>query len=73
MACVKLIYNVTLPNLPEAQAIIAKELADYARRYAKPGWGWTFAGANGPSTYFVRGIKGGLSITEKTPKTEENT
>lgn len=61
----KLIVNVPDDAFAAAMALAAKEFADnYARRYDKPGWGWTFY--EGGRHFFVRGVKGGISIALST-------
>lgn len=58
----RLIIDVPDAELPAALELAMKEAGDdYARRYDKPGWGWVFYHAR--QRFWVRGIKGGLSIS----------
>lgn len=56
----KLILDVPDEHFDAAIRLVRKEMRDYRTRYEKPGWGWTFYEAG--ERFFVRGIKGGLSV-----------
>lgn len=57
----KLIINVPDEHLERAMGIALEERQDYARRFDRPGWGWHIyrEGEN----FWVRGVKGGISIS----------
>lgn len=57
----RLIIDVPDELVPAAFELAMEESKDYARRYDRPGWGWTYWKA--PNRYWVRGIKGGLSVS----------
>lgn len=57
----RLIIDVPDELVGPAYALATKESRDYQRRYDKPGWGWTFLQEG--RRYWVRGIKGGLSVS----------
>lgn len=59
----RLIINCDPEALPAAMKIVNDELKqDWQKRYDKPGWGWHFSHQG--QKFFVRGIKGGLSVTQ---------
>lgn len=59
----KVIITCDPENMEAAQAVANQELADnWASRYNKPGWGWHFN--KGGARFFVRGIIGGISVTQ---------
>ncbi len=57
----RLIIDVPDELVPSAFAIVMAESADYAKRFDRPGWGWTFY--RDGKQYWIRGIKGGLSVS----------
>lgn len=57
----KLIINVPDDQFDRALAVAMEERRDYAKRYDKPGWGWTFF--KDGARFWVRGIKGGISVS----------
>lgn len=57
----RLIIDVPDDLVPDAIELAMKESHDYARRFDRPGWGWTFN--HGGNRYWVRGIKRGLSVS----------
>jgi hypothetical protein len=63
---VKLIITCDPENLEIAQSLAKQELTDegwpYAKKYDRPGWGWFYTHKN--VRFFVRGIKGGISVTQ---------
>lgn len=62
----KVIINCAPENLEAAFALVREQTeGDWQRRYDKPGWGWFFPLGNARA--FVRGVKGGVSVTEKKP------
>lgn len=53
------------PENVEAAFELAREQISRMDQYDKPGWGWFFP--MGAARAFVRGIKGGISITQRRP------
>lgn len=51
------------PGNIEAAFALAREQLARVDRYDRVGWGWVFPMGNAQA--FVRGIKGGISITER--------
>lgn len=62
----RLIIDVPDELVRAAFELAIAEAKDYQRRYDKPGWGWTLH-ADGKS-FWVRGIKGGLSVSLSKPR-----
>jgi hypothetical protein len=59
----RVILTCAPENIEKAYNLLRKEMQDeWQRRYDKPGWGWFFY--EGEVRFFVRGIVGGLSISQ---------
>jgi hypothetical protein len=63
----RLIIDVPDDLVAEAYEVAMSESHDYGRRYDRPGWGWHQY--RPPRRYWVRGIKGGLSVSLIRPAT----
>ncbi len=61
----RLIIDVPDDLVRDAFEAAMDEARDYRTRYDRPGWGWTKYRA--PHHYWVRGIKGGLSVSLSKP------
>ncbi len=63
----RLVLNVEPEHMEAAAEILRTEMARVSS-YDRPGWGWTHRSPKAPGVgFFVRGIKGGLSIRESRP------
>lgn len=61
----KVIYQGDREHFDRAMEILRAEI-DRLPRYDRPGWGWNFQSTDYPgATFFVRGLKDGLSIHAK--------
>ncbi|MBO9710515.1 MAG: hypothetical protein J7521_20130 [Caulobacter sp.] len=59
----RLIFYGPFEHFDEAARIVREELTRF-HRYDRIGWGWSFRSSSYPeTTFFVRRIKDGLSIT----------
>lgn len=65
----RLIFTVDPEALPAALKVVDEQMADgWEKRYDKPGWGWHFY--KDGFRFFVRGIKGGMSVQQVKDKTK---
>lgn len=62
----RLIIDVPDELFDPALRVARAEMRDYRERYDKPGWGWTFYEAR--HRFWVRGIKGGISVSLCKPR-----
>ena len=60
----RIIIDCDPDALPAAYAVAMAELQE-VRRYNRPGWGWAFN--RDGRRFFVRGIKGGISVRQVRP------